>query len=116
MTNIHYYLSLYPPSSGVFGSWRWNSSDKLYPSLAGEAGVYVNIPEDGKGFLVGAKDLFDDPIASCYDPARCGAFADWLEENEDRLLEGFSTEDRPLAQERLQALRQWLRSGFQPKE
>lgn len=73
----------------------------------------MNIPEDGRGFLVGAKNLFDDSSHSSYDPARCGAFADWLEENEDRLLEGFSTEDRPLAQERLQALRQWLRSGFQ---
>lgn len=92
--------------------WTWTEEKA---SLYGTNSVVLSLQE-GLGFLKEASRLFDYPASHHYDPARCGAFADWLEENEDRLLEGFSTEDRPLAQERLQALRQWLRSGFQPKE
>lgn len=56
---------------------------------------------------------FDRRDSGYYDPARCGAFADWLQENAERLTAHFSEEDKPLALERLQNLCDWLRSGLQ---
>lgn len=104
------YLRISRSLGGEFDFWfRWGWGSP-------QEGAFNYPLEEGAGFLDKQNLYFDAPEESTYDPARCGAFADWLEENQERLLEGFSDSDRPLAAERLQALCQWLRSGFQPKE
>lgn len=91
-----------------WSDWTWGkmknhtSSDYFYYPLF-----------EGEGFLEGQSSCFDLGTHSHYDPARCGVFADWLQENTERLTAHFSEEDKPLALERLQNLCDWLRSGLQ---
>jgi hypothetical protein len=68
--------------------------------------------DGAEGFLRWVNNKFDQTDSSYYDPARCGAFADWLDDNKERLLEPH-TDLRAEAEERLDSLIRWLRSGLQ---
>lgn len=110
-------LVLDPHPSPLIGNWAWEEEwpwEEFPRKVTEEETFYLDLME-GSGFLQGVPHkTFDDPTApSGYDPIRCGVFADWLQDNEDRLLAQIEEQDRPLAAERLSQLRDWLRSGFQ---
>lgn len=88
----------------------WDNRVQVHPEWAWEYPLL-----EGRGFIGEDSLYWANTDAYQYDTARCGAFADWLEENTERLTEKHSDTDRPLAAERLRALAQWLRSGFQTK-
>lgn len=101
-----------PRNCWCFTWGRWLERTPLVADglLAGKYFMYRL--REGSGFLKGAHTSFDLPTSDNYDPARCGAFADWLDENKERLLEPH-TDLRAEAEERLDSLIKWLRSGLQ---
>lgn len=104
------YLRIYQEvgNKNFWGEWAF-SPEPHYPK-----GVMLEFGlGEGSGFLSDCSNKFDLPSDKDYDPVRCGVFADWLQDNEDRLLDQIEEQDRPLAAERLSQLRDWLRSGFQ---
>lgn len=112
------YLRIYREIDSTQSFWReWVLSTAdcshylfsiQYPLLEGE-GFFKTLPLE-------QWEAFDLPDSPKYDPVRCGVFADWLQDNEDRLLAQVPEEDRSLAAQRLSDLRDWLRSGLQVQE
>lgn len=109
-----YYLELtrseFPIGRGCL--WTWSARPNTF--LNSTQGVSIPLLE-GSGFLKVTDAFFDYPEDKQYDPARCGAFADWLDDNKDRLLEPHA-DLRAEAEERLDSLIKWLRSGLQVQE
>lgn len=85
--------------------WLWGEGKEPMPNE-----VVFDIGE-GKGFLSSLS--FDRPKSFSYDPVRCGVFADWLDDNRDRLLAQHKDSDQERASQRLENLCKWLRSGLQ---
>ncbi len=95
----------------TFAWFSWGWSEGAEAPATDEQDFHFALQE-GSGFLCDAHVRFDSYGYQNYDPARCGAFADWLDEHRDRLLEPHTVE-RAEAEERLDSLIKWLRSGLQ---
>lgn len=103
------HLLLYKDDGFRWTSWGWTDRPE-HPDF--KKGVFLFALQEGSGFLQETNIKFDRTDHSTYDAARCGAFADWLDEHRDRLLEPH-TDLRAEAEERLDSLIKWLRSGLQ---
>lgn len=99
----------------VVTSWNWGYTDYgpegFLPEFGEPLGLRFWIGE-GEGFLKGSL-MFDWPSSQTYDRTKCGVFADWLDDQRDNLLSQHPEEMRSVAEEKLDALCKWLRSGLQ---
>jgi len=107
---VFFYLTIDREVPFLWEHWGWGREKERLNTHS--HWYFRYLLEEGAGFLQWANKRFDIPDGEEYDPARCGAFADWLDEHKERLLEPH-TDLRAEAEERLDSLIRWLRSGLQ---